>query len=347
MWILAKIIAVITRRSRSKIILGINFEWSSKSWTHNIFRAYELVFWRQNGKNGVGDTIRAEISTHNDFITGKVHQYAHSFEACFAIAETYIRDYLASWKFVPFKIYIPMIYTPAGVPIPSSPYLFAIAFDAVSNPAGSSSPYSGAHTVTGSNPILWSGLRLAGGADPGTTPLTFTYALTAMTATSSSPANNGNGNLVHIWVYGLGNPNTGTNNIDVTLSTLDGIDVWSTSYSGAQSSSTPDSTTKTENSSAVTNLTLTTTVVASNCWLFGNFRCEIGSGSAGTGLTLRYNNTDGGVGDSNGTVGTGAQSMTYNHGSAKNEGVIVSFAPFTAPAATSSVTPTLSFLGAG
>lgn len=78
-----------------------------------------------------------------------------------------------------------------------------------------------------------------------------------------------------------------------------------------------------------TALDLTTTVVASNCWLVSGARdYSDGDIVASTGTTQR--NTGAGIktGDSNGTVGTGAQTMNWsNNGSGNTGGVIVSIAP--------------------
>lgn len=80
---------------------------------------------------------------------------------------------------------------------------------------------------------------------------------------------------------------------------------------------------------ADTALDLTTTVVASGCWLVSSARdYSDGDIVASTGTTSR--NAGAGIesGDSNGTVGTGAQTMNWsNNGSGSTGGFVVSIAP--------------------
>lgn len=116
-------------------------KWSKKSWTHNIFRVYESIFWRRHG-------IRAEITTTYD---GKnvIHQ-AHTFEGACALIETWIRN---AFKFKLVKVWIPQFSSPMGLPVQNMAYRFAIAFDVAASAVGalSASPNTFSHTCTGSN----------------------------------------------------------------------------------------------------------------------------------------------------------------------------------------------------
>ena len=100
-------------------------------------------------------------------------------------------------------------------------------------------------------------------------------------------------------------------------------------YKGAKQTDQPDS----FNSLDDTNpnpFTISTTVVASDCWLVSMARdYAAGAVSAGTGTTLREAGVGASSGDSGAVVGTGAQSMGWVPNSAGNDtaGFIVSISP--------------------
>lgn len=82
----------------------------------------------------------------------------------------------------------------------------------------------------------------------------------------------------------------------------------------------------------VLNVTLSTTVVAANCWLVSAAiqRGVSGQPTGGTGTTSRTGNgTDWAIGDSNAIVGTGSQSMAWNGGGVTTSigGIIISISP--------------------
>lgn len=207
----------------------------------------------------------------------------------------------------------------------------AITYDTSANgiaPGATSLTYS--HTVTGSNPILFVGVFTATTAD---TVTGVTYNGVAMTrintrANATSRA----------YLYVLPGCATGANNIVVTVSgaiTIQGI---SLSYTGASQTGQPDSNATNQVTSNST-LTTSTTVVASNCWLVSFMSLEVAGGAAaGTGTTLRASQAaNSSMGDSNGTVGTGSQSMQWNSNPGENLVVVMaSFSPATAPAVNSS-----------
>ena len=102
-------------------------------------------------------------------------------------------------------------------------------------------------------------------------------------------------------------------------------------FSGCKQTSAVIDSSATNSGSSVTTFTLTTTVVASNCWLVACSRNTSGSDVTISGQGSIRLNESGAVGgiayDSNGTVGTGAQSLVFTQGSANVGGVIVSLAP--------------------
>lgn len=135
-------------RQQEKIV------WSSKSWVHNIFRFYELLFWRRIG-------IRAELTSIYVSEGGRdlVYYQFHSFEALCAHIETRIREALRRFDvraLIPVRV---VWLQPAGVPgAMPMPYLFAIAHDV--DATSITSGFAGtvtktwSHTVTGTNPLI-------------------------------------------------------------------------------------------------------------------------------------------------------------------------------------------------
>lgn len=126
----------------------------------------------------------------------------------------------------------------------------------------------------------------------------------------------------------LVNPSTGTQTLAVTGGGGTTGALWS-SYSGASVTGVPDSSTDYSSVSGATK-TISTTVVAANSWLVLTTADNTGNASAGSGTTQRAYNTSWALGiyDSNGTVGTGSQSLQITRGSAFNiYATIASFAP--------------------
>lgn len=291
MWILAQILTELTGKPRYKP----EIKWAdSPSWTHNIFRVYEMIFWRRYG-------IKAEMSALADPY-GNVFYACHSWESVFALTEQYIRAYFASWKLLPFKIYIPVFQTPQGIPVFASPYLFAIAFDAAAGNYNLNT-LTVSLTCTGSNLNLMCGSGGTGAADP---YVSLTYAAVQMTALHANTNYAGTEWTYH---YYLTAPSTGTNN--AVLTSFNSWGEW-VNYSGVSQTGFPDSS-ATNSGTTETTITATTTVVASNCWLHAFMPLwQANTGTAGSGTTLRTPTGNAGTrscADSNGTVGTGSQSL--------------------------------------
>lgn len=199
----------------------------------------------------------------------------------------------------------------------------AIAFDAVSS--GADNPTTAltySHTCTGSNLILITYVWVEDGADIVTG---ITYNSVAMTRVDTIQHSGG---AKRSYMYYLLNPATGAHNVVVSTSAGDNVHSISASYTGAKQSGQPDSSNKTAQASGAT-LTLSTTVVASNCWLVSGVGDSNGS-AASTGTTERTSGAGvANIGDSNGVVGTGSQSMVWSPGNSGTEeaGIIVSIAP--------------------
>lgn len=157
--------------------------------------------------------------------------------------------------------------------------------------------------------------------------------------------------FVSLW--GLENPVAGSNNIILSsnFTFMGGI---SQTYTGVQASTTPDSiTASTDNATFVTSLTMSTTAVDADAWTFYAIYNSHSSvlPEAGTGSNLVGQASFGGNGsislfDSNGVVGSGAESMQATHASSTNwRGALVSLAPFTTPAGGTGSGSTLLLMG--
>ncbi len=306
-YILAKILAVITRQDR----YFPDVEWSDKSYVHNFFRFFEFIWGRRVG-------IRLEMSSYCYMENGVVYEShcAHTFEASCALFETWVRSRMPK----PFRIYIPKFVTPQGIQIPASPFLFAIAYDTSGSNTFSASPRTWSHTCTGSNLKLF----ITPNSTAGATPSAVTYnsiAYTAQVQTLQTVAN-----AYDMSMFYKDSPSTGANTVSVTCAS--NVGGGSFSYTGCATGI--DSSNKGLDA-GTTLITGTTTVVVANCWLIMTGTSGGANPTGGTGTTLRLQWQGGtGTGDSNGTVATGARSLVFNTTHISNEGgyVIASFAPF-------------------
>lgn len=299
-------------------------QWSGSSWTHNVFRCYELIFGRKFG-------IRPEMSAR--YSEGVITYTCHSWESAFALTEQYVRLFFKGIVFAPKRVWIPLLQTPQGFTFPSSPFLFAIAFDtSVIGGAGSA---TWSHTCTGSNIGLFIGMVTTSGLASAAT-----YNSVSASLTDSIASTNG---CTGQTLFFLANASTGSNTVSVTV----GAGVfqgYSCSYSGVSAIDSHAANTVGTNQSSWPS---STTVVAANCWLIA-----MGSGSGNfTGVTVavgtvrQFNAGDDGIADSNGTVGTGSQNITFQRASAQNwSSVIASFSPAGGAAATPAF---LAILGIG
>ena len=182
----------------------------------------------------------------------------------------------------------------------------AIAYDNSAQGTTTTNPLTYSHTTAGSDRILFVGVRWYQGDNL----TSVTYAGVAMTQINKRQDNAGNN--AYTYLYYLINPASGANNVVVTGTGNPNIriDSVSASYTGADQSAQPDS--SNSQSSTSSTMTMSTTVVASNCWLVGissNFRAT----SPGAGTTERQEIAGDpfAIDDSNGTVGTGSQSLQW------------------------------------
>lgn len=209
-----------------------------------------------------------------------------------------------------------------AVPTGFNAGLYGIQVDATSDGGQTTvaNSLTWAHTCTGTNLILVVGLT--NGADD-TTGVTYNgVALTAGPARAPTAGNEG----AELWF--LENPATGANNIVAsrtgTTSRLSGIAV---SYTGAAQTGQPDSS-NTGATASGTSLSISTTVVAENCWLVMMTDTSAGGEAAGAGTVLREAGSDASdLWDSNGAVAAGSRALAITATSGNLVGAIMSIAP--------------------
>jgi hypothetical protein len=255
--VLPTILATLTGHSRQQVVRGRDFEWSSKLLVHNLFRIYELIFWRR-----VGIRAGTSVAVNNK---GETIVHFHSWEDVFAQAEVFIRSLLKFRITLPVRIFTMQMASATPAPF-GNPYLFAIAYDTTGgggtpNFAGKSTTFTYTHVCTGSN------LTLASGAEKNNTASDnisgFTY-----NSVSGTIAKNFAASTYDLAIGYLVNPSTGSNS--VVWGTLTNLSDWtaaSVSLTGTTATpSSPGSNTATA-SSGTASVAVTTT--AANSWVVG------------------------------------------------------------------------------
>lgn len=339
-YILPRLFATLTRHSRQKMVCGVDFEWSNKSWTHNLFRIYELIFGRRMG-------IRKESSFGFYHEDGERVDYidTYTLEATLAQTETLIRK---SFSVPKFRIVaLPQLITPNGFVFPTlaTPYRFAIATDATAIDAGgtSSPPDEWSHTCTGSNRLLVVGAQ---GAFNPSNISGATYNAVSMTQVGTGQ----NGDTVSLrWTYffWLLAPTTGANTISVAATASTFIQGSSASYTGVKQTGQPDASNTGVYGAPTPSLSVT--VVENNSWFIASFFGRT-TGAVGANTTARSVSANiSGIFDSNGGLAAGSRTMSVTFSGGVNSGNAVgaSFAPAATPASATRDARFLTLLGVG
>lgn len=181
----------------------------------------------------------------------------------------------------------------------------AVAYDTSAQIASTltSSPQTVSITIGAANEWLICSVALPGGK----TVSSFTYNGTGLTQLKTGTNTAGQ----RFYLYSLYNPSTGANDLTITPSGADNQNVACAAYSGGDS--TLDSYTSNTYAGGVTTKTASTTVVASNSWFVGIANANRTS-TASSGQTVRQsidNNVITILADTNGTVSTGLNSMSW------------------------------------
>ncbi len=294
--------------------VGVDFEWSNKSWTHNAFRVYELIFGRQQG-------IRVESTSGVDE-NGTLWVIMHTFEATVAYTETFLRNAFALPKFRFVKVYLPVL-APVGFGVPTrTPYLFAIAFDTTANgTAGAASSVTYSHTNTGSNLTLTIEGCQNNVSRATSSSATYNAVSATQIVTNSNAAQN-------TWmdILALANPATGANNVVWTQAGGGtGVGAFSMSLTGTAASPIGASAASTYTGATSKSQAVTTT--AANSWIVDNLQCNGSSRTAtGSGQTIRSNITgvggNGFAGSTTTTTTTGSYTVSYSW-TGNNDGTLL------------------------
>jgi len=203
----------------------------------------------------------------------------------------------------------------------------AIALDATAS-GGLANPVSSLswnHTL-GANCVLYVGLFETPNASETVTSVVWDSAGVNQSLTKIGAIQTPNDRWSSLWV--LANPSaTGTKQITITASASGAMRGDSVSYSGASTTQPDSSATNTLDPGST--FSLTTTVVASGCWLVAVAKENVVvTGSISTGGTIRQEGSGLHLWDTNGTVSTGSVATTYSAGgSARWGGVVASIAP--------------------
>lgn len=205
----------------------------------------------------------------------------------------------------------------------------AIGFDVYTlGVTGSGTSLTYAHTTSGSDRGLVIGVI---GAQAGTGDVVtgVTYAGVAMTKLQTIAPGANNGSDRYRYLFYLANPALGTNNVVISASATTFLQGDTGSYTGTKQTGQPDSTNKATQVSGSSSFSVSTTVVAPNCWLVAFVSEATGVNiSAGAGTTNRNPPAVVAFSDSNGTVGTGSQSLAWTSvASGSWGGMILSMAP--------------------
>lgn len=317
MWLFPNILATLTRHPRQLVVAGIDFEWSQTSWTHNIFRTYELIFGRRDG-------IRYEGSMSKSYENGRwVTSYDFgTYENLIAHTESMIREFFKTWElgfqFAP----VPQLAF-AGPQMPSI-FQFAIANDTSTNSYNGvemTNP-SGTITVTGTNPGLIAHARtsLAGNTCTG-----MSFNSVAMTEI----ANIFQATLRGMDVWRL-TGQIGTKTLQATATQCILLD--SASFSGVIQSwvgggGGGSDASNTATTAASSDLSNAITVVRTGCWIF---TCTCNDQAAISGTGSYYSGGSSAsfrTASSGAVVSTGSNTIHTNPGGGAGSSIVFSFAP--------------------
>lgn len=284
-------------------------EWYQYSVFGNVFRLFELLFGRAHG-------IRAEVSAAN--VGGKTIHYYHSLEyALVAVEEGLYRSFYKLLisplrlfdELSRIKVLVPQTAVRGGFPMPSSPWLLAIAYQASSANSG---------TNGGSGTTLTVSINAGSGSDRGlvggvwsnnNNSVTATYNSVSMTQAVTLKYSSTNET---IWGFVLSAPTTGTNDLVFTGSGTPEFFGAGSVYTGCHQTTASLANATASAESSGTSINLSVTATTDNCWAVA-FCGGQRNGTASTGVTNRSGDgTQGAIGDSNATIPNGSgYSMTY------------------------------------
>ena len=290
---LLKILGWMTGKPRRQVYVGVDFNWSDKSWTHNIFRTLELVFGAKEGISISAVTTASKIGSQ---VT--ITREFYTIEALLAYVEGLIRG--VRFKIVPIQIPVFVPAFPSGfAPRNLKPiYSFAIALDtSTSGSTASATSLAYNHTTTGSNTILVGGGFVNTDSDV-ITALTYNSVAVTRAQTIFTAA------VLNVITIGtLVAPTTGSNSYSMTWTGTLSANSAVATYTGAAQTGQPDHSTNNK-SAAATSIATTLVTTADNCWGVVWARAENAGIAASTNETERQSVGAGGnlLADSNAAI---------------------------------------------
>lgn len=207
----------------------------------------------------------------------------------------------------------------------------AIAFDATTTIAINPPSDTLSHTCTGTNRYLIVGTLIQGSQT--CTGVTYNgVAMTQLATVSSSNISTGE----TIYLFGLANPSSGTNNIVASFSGGAVRGIMASSFTGAQQDSSTSEATNSGTGASGT-ATVSVTTLTDNDWLVGFARGESNT-TAGSGTTIRGATANINMMDSNGAkTPTGSYSLNFTTASNNNwASLVVALRPLTVATPTNS-----------
>lgn len=315
--LMLNIVQAITHKPRYRP----EFQWSSKSWTHNFFRALGLVFGERYG-------IRC-MSVATASTDGKLRNIKlYTLEAVCAQVETMIRAIFArEWGFVKVAHLQLALAGNPNLQNRFAPYIsLAIAVDNSAIAGAASSSVSTSYTCTGSNLLLI--VTQVGDVNASTN----TYNSVGMTQIQTfvqsltSPAR-----YASEWY--LAGPATGSNTLTCNQGSGSEVGICIASYTGCSQTGIPDNST-TGTAASAPSLSMSLTPSATGCWIVGIAECNGGmpmTASNAAFLRQEENVTNGEATlmDTNGTA-SGSTTLTLTDNGSTNRqwaGVMASIAP--------------------
>lgn len=298
-----------------------NIMWSSKSWVHNTFRLFELIFWRQIG-------IRAESCSWTDGV--RTLYTFHSLEAFLAYVEGRVRGLIPKMRMV--RVYLPL-FAPATGPLFGRPYLLAIALDTTSTGNTTTTETTASHVITGSDTILIMGIGDQDSLEANITGVT--YAGVSLTKIDGQQTNT-DPSWSHL--YGKLSPTTGTNTASATRTTAsDALTICNASYTGVDQGTAIGSLPFGANAGSGTSGSATTsTAVPNNGWVTMVTYNRLQGEAAGADTVQRVNSGNHeNLWDSDGPrTPSAAQTLAFTQTDNHWGAIIVGFGPSTGTATT-------------
>ncbi len=298
MWILAQILTEITGKPR----YFPDLEWNKTSIVDNFFIAFYKIFGRRVG-------IKIEVTAWKSKETeGRAF---HTWRSALIYAEHCLHSFFKGFTLTPFKVYIPILCTPQGIPIFTSSYLFAIAWvtpEYENTTGGTGVTLTVSSVVVASGNVLFAFVQTY--QSNTNTPITSVKWNTSenLTQIGNKAINPSTRMTGDIWQ--IVTPTATTANVVAISSNVPNEFMYGEIlvYSGANTAAVAGNFTSSNNTDNQPTITLSGTT--STSWGIAGCQTENVTASSGTNFTDRA--TINAAGDTNGTIGGSSITMSTN-----------------------------------